>query len=652
MRIGSFPEARNWSIKGSNKQKGFIVTCEIVRSTSLPAFFPQDRPLELYINIYLQKQLPDSQKQAVIRLLYKKGDPNHLKNWRPISLLNIDYKILSKILANRLRNEMLKIIGADQYCGIPNRSIHNAHDILHNIWEIELKKRQNKLMYLLIDQQKAFDRLDHSYLLKILKANNLPRKFINWVELMYKNVTSKVEVNGAYTASIEIKRSVRQGCPLSMLLFILASEGLLSKIKSNKSSKGYPINRKHHKKVVAYADDITLIITSEEEIQTHLQDIDKYCKASGAKINKDKTEAIILGSWNTRTMKEAMSWLKKNVKILGITYSSKDMNRLNFEPELEKLTRKIEIWGRRSHNILGRSHLLNIYTQPRLTYKLRHLDMPQDLKQKYHKMIYNFIWEGKTQMIAQTKLSMPKYLGGTGLIDLEVRQKAIWLNQLRELTDSPNEDYNKLIRSTIGPNRKLKKILEDKNDIVEEISYSELQHKPKIKYLRNYIQRNSLPEGKTKDIYQKLKEIENNESEEKLSYFRQLLLEKNPKLYQYGLLTGHDAHKTRSWLHKKKFKIPDIVQSQGKCDSCKLIEDINHILHECRDTEELRKYIQTKHGINNLMSLTKNKETNTDILIYQKTVITYKIHKNKGKRHTTTPIEQFESLKNLIAIQQ
>ena len=87
---------------------------------------------------------------------------------------------------------MSNLIVGDQYCGIPNMSIHNTHDIRHNIWEIELKRWQNKLMYLLIGQQKAFDRLDHSYLFKILRANNLPAKFINWVELIYKDVKRDV----------------------------------------------------------------------------------------------------------------------------------------------------------------------------------------------------------------------------------------------------------------------------------------------------------------------------------------------------------------------------------------------------------------------------------------------------------------------------
>ena len=345
---------------------------------------------------------------------------------------------------------------------------------------------------------------------------------------------------------------------------------------TNKNTKGYPINRRQHKKVVAYADDITLIITEKNDIQQYLQEIHKYCEASGAKINKDKTEAIILGSWNKRTIKEAMSWLKDTVKVLGITYSANNMNRLNFEHELEELNRKTKAWGKRSHNLLiGRLHLLNIYIQPRLSYKLRHLDMPKDIITKYNKLVYDFLWEGKAQAIAQTKISMTKHMGGTGHIDIETRQKAIWLKQLNEVITNPNEDYNKITRSTIGPIPKLNRMIQENNNTIEEIAYSELIHKPKIKYLRTYIRQNEILSGKTKGIYQQLKAHEYQGSDDQKTYFKRLQLEKNPKLYQYGLLTGHKAHKTRHWL----FNISDVKESQGKCNTCKTIETSDHILN-------------------------------------------------------------------------
>ena len=324
------------------------------------------------------------------------------------------------------------------------------------------------------------------------------------------------------------------------------------------------------------------------------------------------------------------------------------MNRLNFEYELEELNRKTTAWGKRSHNLLGRSHLLNIYIQPRLSYKLRHLDMPKDILTKYNKQVYNFLWECKTQTIAQAKISMPKYLGGTGHIDIVTRQKAIWLKQLDKIITNPNEEYNKLTRSTIGPNPKLNRIILENNNTIEAIAYSELTDKPKIKYLRNYIRQNEVIRGKTKDIYQQLKANEFEGSGDQIKYFKQLQLEKNPKLYQYGLLTGHMAHKTRHWLFNKNFNIPDVKESQGKCNTCNTIENSDHILNHCLDIQQLREHIKNKHNLTNLMTLTDNKEVNRDILIYQKTALIYKIHKNKGKKHTSTPMEQFENRKKLI----
>ena len=137
---------------------------------------------EMLNNIFLKKSLSNSQKQATIKLLYKKGDPKDLKNWKLISLLNTDYKILSKVLTNRIKPKIKLLTGKDQYCGIQDRSIETANSILTDIWNIETTYVKNKLIYLMIDQQKAFDRVDHTYLLGILKSLNFPDNFIKWVE--------------------------------------------------------------------------------------------------------------------------------------------------------------------------------------------------------------------------------------------------------------------------------------------------------------------------------------------------------------------------------------------------------------------------------------------------------------------------------------
>ena len=243
---------------------------------------------EMLNNIYLKQELCESQKTAIVKLIYKKGNPKELKNWRPINLLSIDYKILSKILAERLKHVMPTIVSKDQYCGVPNGGITTANSILTNIWDIECKHNRSKLMYLLIDQKKAFDRVNHQYLLKTLKALNLHPNFIQWVQTMYRESYSHIEINGSLTKRINIKRSVRQGCPLSMLLFILTAEGLTQKIKANNKIKGYKITPNIEKKVVAYADDPTIILTDPNSIKESLDTINSYCKASGAEIKTNR----------------------------------------------------------------------------------------------------------------------------------------------------------------------------------------------------------------------------------------------------------------------------------------------------------------------------------------------------------------------------
>ena len=105
---------------------------------------------------------------------------------------------------------------------------------------------------------------------------------------IYTDTGSNVEINGATTKKIKILRSVRQGCPLSMLLFVLSAKGLAKKIRANKDIEGYKINPSTEKKLAAYADNTTLILTNTKSIKESLNTIDDYCKASGARTNKEK----------------------------------------------------------------------------------------------------------------------------------------------------------------------------------------------------------------------------------------------------------------------------------------------------------------------------------------------------------------------------
>ena len=122
-------------------------------------------------------------KKGVISLFYKKkGDKTDLKHFRPISLLNVDYKIISRVLANRLKQVMSTIISPEQTCCVPGRDI--ADNIMSIRDVIDLISLNNKEGYIVkIDQEKAFDRVSHNFILMVLKKFNFDNQFISWIKL-------------------------------------------------------------------------------------------------------------------------------------------------------------------------------------------------------------------------------------------------------------------------------------------------------------------------------------------------------------------------------------------------------------------------------------------------------------------------------------
>ena len=176
-------------------------------------------------------------KEATIKLLYKKNDHKNLKNWRPISLLNNDYKILSKIIVNRLSPLLQNYILPQQNAGIPGRKIENVHYNIQAILEMA-EQWGEKIILMTVDFEKAFDKISHQLIFKTLEKLNIGKKNLEFLKLFYRDIYSKIEINGITTTKIKINRGIRQGCPLSMLLFITCSDLLTRHIlKINKSKE-------------------------------------------------------------------------------------------------------------------------------------------------------------------------------------------------------------------------------------------------------------------------------------------------------------------------------------------------------------------------------------------------------------------------------
>ena len=250
--------------------------------------------IDSFNETFIKGELSISQKQAIITLLDKKKDRTLLKNWRPISLLNVDYKILSKTISKRLVNILPDLIHCDQAGYVKGRYI--GQNIRTIIDLLNYTKTENKPGILIsVDFEKAFDSLSWDFMNSVLLKYNFGQNFIKWVNIFYTNVTSCMINNGHTSPYFNIARGVRQGDPLSPYIFILCVEILACKIRQSENIKGIPMpcdTGQCEVKILQYADDSTILVNDEKSILEVFHIIDKFTVFSGLVLNRNKTEAI------------------------------------------------------------------------------------------------------------------------------------------------------------------------------------------------------------------------------------------------------------------------------------------------------------------------------------------------------------------------
>lgn len=193
--------------------------------------------LEVIKEMLTIRKMCQSMREGIISLVHKKGDPKDLSNYRPITMLCVDYKIISKVITNRLTNVMPHLVGNDQTCGMRGRRISWNTSLYRDIMAY-LQDRNQSAITVTIDQQKAFDRMNYQCMYNNLEIMGFSEKFINIIKTLYNDVGSKVNINGNLSPWINQHKGLRQGCALSVLLYILYVEPLACAIRNNKRIKG------------------------------------------------------------------------------------------------------------------------------------------------------------------------------------------------------------------------------------------------------------------------------------------------------------------------------------------------------------------------------------------------------------------------------
>ena len=370
-------------------------------------------------------ELPESMKASVTRLVHKKDYKRLLKNWRPISLLNVDYKICSKAVSFRLSRVLGCIVDPDQTCSVPGRSIHSNLVLLRDTLAFIDRTGETGIL-LALDQEKAFDRVDRIFLLNLLEHFGFGPWFRACIATLYNGAFMQVLVNDFLSNPILLERGVRQGDALSPMLYVLCVEALACKIRASPDVKGFllPGAGGLEFRVCQYADDTTAFVKDERSLHALFNIIGDFERGSGAKLNRTKTEALRLGAWKDRPDEPlGLSWVKK-AKILGIVFGSVNVDRDNWEPRLSKLDQCVSRWKNRSLSLIGKVLILNILGFSKLLFVSAILSPPQWVYDRINRIIWPFLWGSRIETVARKSLVCPETNGGLGLREFRIHGQA------------------------------------------------------------------------------------------------------------------------------------------------------------------------------------------------------------------------------------
>lgn len=415
---------------------------------------------------------PDSWMQTRMVLLYKKGDPTLLSNWRPLSLINTDAKLFTKLLANRFNCVLPALINPYQTGFIKNRLISDNGWVNLTLMDNHrnAKNPTSEAVAVLLDQEKAYDRVHPGYLAKVMKHFGFSDKITSTIQTLFFGTSISISINGFLGTAVNQKRGLRQGDPLSPLLYNLAFEPLLRSILASNTFTGIslmpvsippqslPINTSnmytvnpHHSidpnnlpgfKLLSYADDLEVFLSSPAE-WSHLQEIlYQYGRASNAKVNIQKTEIVSISGlhndeWSRLAQASGISYHTSSssnaIRYLGYPLYSNTQQLSAFLSTIKtKISVQANLLKERHLSVRGSSLIANSLLLSQLWHLLRVVPVTKTWLLEIRGIIRKFVlpfWPAPSW----DKICLPKVHGGLSVVDPTAQRTALQLIYIKRI---------------------------------------------------------------------------------------------------------------------------------------------------------------------------------------------------------------------------
>ncbi len=412
--------------------------------------------------------------EGLMSPIYKqKGERADIASYRPITLLNTDYKLFTKILAMRLSGAAAELIHEDQAGFMKGRSIADQTKQLRMIIDYAEAVEENGLIVAL-DQEKAYDKVAHDYLWRVLQKFGLPDSFISVVKSLYQGATTQVAINGHISSKFEVYRGVRQGDPLSCLIFDLAIEPLAIALRKS-NLRGLEMSHNgdvHTFLATLFADDTTVVLSEHDSFQDLEKILDEWSIAAKAAFNVQKTEIIPIGSPTFRSriinqraagnleIPASISIAREGEpkRILGAWFG----NNLNAEEiwsrTLDRVEDDFQRWDRSKPSMIGRCHIVQMVAAGRTQYLTEVQGMPPPVEKRLVKRILKFMWKDSTQRpVALETMCKPISEGGLGLVDIPRRNRAIAIKWLQRYLNYERRPKWAILCDAIAARRQLQR---------------------------------------------------------------------------------------------------------------------------------------------------------------------------------------------------
>ena len=345
-----------------------------------------------------------------------------MNNWRPLTLLNTLYKLISGCIAERIKPALPDLIHPDQKGFVAGRYIGEAIRTTYDT--LNFAKENNRAgLILLIDFEKAYDSISFLFIQKCLTFYNFSDDIIKWVNILIYNFHAVIIHCGNMSERFEIGRGCRQGDPIASYLFILVIEILAHRLRSDEGVQGFKVWETRNLMEI-YADDLTIFLKPcSQNLRNVVNNLNNFYKLSGLKISISKTKAIWFG--NKCNSDEilcpdlSLKWVRE-FTLLGINFDNNlDNMQSNFTDKIDKVEKMLSNWSYRYLTPFGKVTIVKTLGLSQLSHIALVIPNPnKEMIKHIESIFYKFIWSSKSEKVRREDCKLPVQNGGLGMPDI------------------------------------------------------------------------------------------------------------------------------------------------------------------------------------------------------------------------------------------